>query len=92
MLLENYNWEVPRLQNQWNSSNKSDARNLRPEGSVFNSHAREGVDQELAKVERRGCGTNRRWREVSARRASKSIRRTHALTGVAIGYRPFGPS
>jgi hypothetical protein len=37
--------------------NKSDAIDLRPEGPAFNSHAREGVDQELPKGERRRCGT-----------------------------------
>jgi hypothetical protein len=81
-LLENYNWEASLLQNQWNSSNKSHATDLRPQGPAFNSHAREGVDQELAKVERQRCGANRRWREDDL----------HDLTGVAIGYRPFGPS
>ena len=50
-LLENYNWEASLLQNQWNSSNKSHATDLRPQGPAFNSHAREGVDQELTKVE-----------------------------------------
>ena len=82
VLLENYNWEASLLQNQWNSSNKSHATDLRPQGPAFNSHAREGVDQELAKVERQRCGANRRWREDDL----------HDLTGVAIGYRPFGPS
>ena len=32
---------------------------FRPEGPIFNNRAREGVDQEIRKVnERRRCGTN----------------------------------
>ncbi len=34
---------------------KSDGSDLRPEGPAFNSHAREGVDQELRKLSAEGA-------------------------------------
>jgi hypothetical protein len=39
----------------WITLNKSDASDVRPEGPAFNSHAREGVDQELPKGEAEGA-------------------------------------
>jgi len=72
MLLENYNWERPVLQNQVDNVEQIRCSDVRPEGPAFNGHDREGVDQELPKGERRRCGTQKRH-EVSDRRASKSI-------------------
>jgi len=65
----------------WITLNKSDASDVRPEGPAFNSHAREGVDQELPKGERRRCGTKidagMKCRPVGPRNLSKQPPRPH---------------
>jgi hypothetical protein len=68
----------------------------RPGGPVVNSHLPEGVDQELRRMisaEGRAQVLRIDGMEVSALLASKNlgINHFHALTDVAIEYRPFGP-
>ena len=72
---------------------------IRPEGPQFNSHAREGVGRGFSKVEsaegaRRPRNGIEYTTEVPALRASKitNIYLNHALTGMAIKWRPFGPT
>ncbi len=67
-----------------------------PEGPVSNSHARQGVDQGLSKAKSAEGATRIDWTNrlvpLPAHRASEPSQNhlAHALTGMAIKYRPFG--
>ena len=71
---------------------------IRPEGPLVDSLAREDVGSTRIKTERRRCGSNQlkssgdACGELSHLRCSISLRTvSHALTGMAINCRPFGP-
>ena len=67
-------------------------RTIRPEGPTFNSHAREGVDPIRKKyLSAEGAAVvDYDYRTFGASNSLWAV--IHALTGVAIKCRPFGPN
>jgi hypothetical protein len=63
------------------------ASGLRPEGPKVNSHARQGVDV----IQQKNRAPKVRYSVAPSVLPNYLLIVIHALTGVAINFRPFGP-
>jgi hypothetical protein len=67
------------------------ALTCRPEGPELNSHVREGVDQGPTEIMSAEGAVQVTLKSAGSSGLARSVCASHALTDVAIEYRPFGP-